>query len=55
MELDRARGGHNGTEGDPVIIGIITVSDRASSGTYQDESGPAIIKVRAECCRMSLV
>ncbi len=25
-----------------VAIGIVTVSDRASSGVYQDESGPAI-------------
>ena len=26
----------------PVAIGILTVSDRASSGVYQDNSGPAI-------------
>ncbi|MBS2038517.1 molybdopterin adenylyltransferase [bacterium] len=26
----------------PVHIGILTVSDRASQGTYQDRSGPAI-------------
>ena len=25
------------------IIGVVTVSDRASAGLYQDESGPAII------------
>ena len=25
-----------------VAIGIVTVSDRASSGVYQDRSGPAI-------------
>ncbi len=31
--------------GDPVRIGIVTVSDRASSGTYKDESGPAIREV----------
>lgn len=29
------------TEG-PARIGILTVSDRASAGVYQDESGPAI-------------
>jgi len=34
MELDGIR---------PVKIGIITVSDRASEGTYEDISGPAII------------
>jgi molybdopterin adenylyltransferase len=27
---------------EPVAIGIVTVSDRASAGTYQDISGPAI-------------
>lgn len=29
-------------QGDSVAIGILTVSDRASAGTYQDASGPAI-------------
>jgi hypothetical protein len=48
MELDGAKGGVADTEGDPIIIGIITVSDRASTGTYQDESGPAILKVRSK-------
>src|SRR3974390_1366924 len=27
---------------EPVAIGIVTVSDRASAGTYRDSSGPAI-------------
>ena len=27
---------------EPVAIGIVTVSDRASAGTYRDTSGPAI-------------
>jgi molybdopterin adenylyltransferase len=27
---------------EPVAIGIVTVSDRASAGTYKDTSGPAI-------------
>ena len=27
---------------DPIPIGIVVVSDRASSGTYEDKSGPAI-------------
>lgn len=30
---------------DPVRIGIVTISDRASNGTYKDESGPAICEV----------
>jgi len=29
--------------GDPAVFGILTVSDRASSGEYEDEGGPAIL------------
>jgi molybdopterin adenylyltransferase len=29
--------------GEPAIFGILTVSDRASKGEYQDEGGPAIL------------
>jgi len=29
--------------GDPATFGILTVSDRASKGEYQDEGGPAIL------------
>ncbi len=29
-------------ESEPAVIGILTVSDRASAGTYRDISGPAI-------------
>lgn len=29
--------------GEHAILGIVTVSDRASSGTYQDEGGPAVL------------
>ena len=32
-----------GNLGDKVKLGIITVSDRASSGEYHDEGGPAIL------------
>ena len=34
-----------------IKIGIVTVSDRASSGIYQDRSGPAIV----DCLRQFLV
>jgi len=30
--------------GEPVRVGIVTVSDRASRGEYQDQSGPAILE-----------
>ena len=29
--------------GDPAKFGIITISDRAHSGEYEDEGGPAIL------------
>lgn len=34
--------------GDPAIFGVLTVSDRASAGTYDDLSGPAILQFFAE-------
>ena len=36
-------GGSTESVGDPVKFGIITVSDRASMGEYEDEGGPAIL------------
>jgi molybdopterin adenylyltransferase len=29
----------------PLVVGIVTVSDRASAGAYRDESGPAVAAV----------
>jgi molybdopterin adenylyltransferase len=37
-------GGDPVSIGDPAVFGVITVSDRASSGVYEDLSGPAILK-----------
>ena len=39
-----ATGGTPDSIGDAVDIGILTVSDRASAGSYDDESGPAIVQ-----------
>jgi hypothetical protein len=36
-------GGSPAAGGDPIIFGVLTVSDRASSGVYADEGGPAIL------------
>jgi len=36
-------GGSTESVGDPCKLGILTVSDRASSGVYEDQSGPAIL------------
>ena len=41
-------GGSSNSVGDPVKLGVVTVSDRASTGVYNDESGPAILSFFAE-------
>ena len=30
--------------GDPAVLGVLTVSDRAAAGVYADESGPAVLQ-----------
>lgn len=40
--------GKTGHLGDPVKLGIVTVSDRASTGQYEDEGGPAILEFFTE-------
>ena len=35
--------GREGHVGEFARIGIVTVSDRASAGAYEDEGGPAIL------------
>lgn len=43
METTTSYPGCDGHVGDPVRLGIVTVSDRASRGEYLDEGGPAIL------------
>ena len=43
MEASTTFSGSEDHVGDPVRLGIVTVSDRASRGEYQDEGGPAIL------------
>ncbi len=43
MEAITAGEGKENHVGDPVRLGIVTVSDRASRGEYVDEGGPAIL------------
>ena len=38
------QGGTTDSIGDPVIVGVVTVSDRAHEGVYEDLSGPAILQ-----------
>ena len=40
--------GHSGHVGEPAIIGIVTISDRASAGKYEDEGGPAVLSFLRE-------
>lgn len=37
-------GGSEASIGDAAVFGVVTVSDRASAGTYSDLSGPAILQ-----------
>jgi molybdopterin adenylyltransferase len=41
-------GGNASSIGDPAKFGIVTVSDRASTGVYEDLSGPAILQFFTE-------
>ena len=45
------QGGSQDSVGDPAILGVLTVSDRASRGTYSDESGPAILQFFQEAMK----
>lgn len=38
------QGGSPVSVGDTAVFGVVTVSDRASSGVYEDLSGPAILQ-----------
>ena len=43
MEASTTFSGIDGHVGDPIRLGVVTVSDRASRGEYADEGGPAIL------------
>ena len=43
--------GVDGHLGDAIHLGIVTVSDRASAGAYEDEGGPAILDFFREAIR----
>eukprot|EP00891_Asterochloris_glomerata_P004425 jgi/Astpho2/4425/e_gw1.00067.305.1_t len=44
-------GGSDDTVGDLAKFGVVTISDRASSGVYQDLSGPAILGFFSEAIK----
>lgn len=44
LQLSLEGGSDEGSVGDMCRFGIVTVSDRASAGIYEDESGPAILR-----------
>ena len=48
-------GGSDDTVGDSAKFGVVTISDRASSGVYQDLSGPAILGFFSEAINSKLL
>jgi hypothetical protein len=46
--MPHQQGGSPESIGDPAVFGVVTISDRASGGVYQDQSGPAILQFIAE-------
>lgn len=48
-------GGSAESLGDPAKFGVITVSDRASAGIYDDLSGPAILQFFVEAIKSEYV
>ena len=44
-------GGSDDTVGDSAKFGVVTICDRASSGVYQDLSGPAILGFFSEAIK----
>lgn len=44
-------GGSADSIGDFAKFGVLTVSDRASAGVYDDESGPAILRFFQEAIK----
>ena len=49
MEAIHNLAGHGSKVGDLAVLGIVTVSDRASSGEYKDEGGPALLSFFEVC------
>lgn len=44
-------GGDHDSVGDPCTFGVLTVSDRASQGAYEDLGGPAILRFFEEAIK----
>jgi molybdopterin adenylyltransferase len=44
-------GGTSESVGDDILFGIVTVSDRASAGVYEDLSGPSILQFFKEAIK----
>ena len=49
------QGGTRHSVGDAAIFGVLTVSDRASKGIYDDESGPELLNFFHEAIRSEYV
>lgn len=44
-------GGGEDSVGDPCVLGVLTVSDRAFQGLYEDLGGPAILRFFEEAIK----
>ncbi len=44
-------GGTDESVGDAALFGIVTVSDRASAGVYEDLSGPSLLQFFKEAIK----
>jgi molybdopterin biosynthesis enzyme MoaB len=53
--MPHQQGGSADSVGDAATFGVVTVSDRASGGVYQDQSGPAILQFLAEAVHSEYV
>lgn len=49
------QGGNRDSIGDFARFGVVTVSDRASDGTYEDLSGPAVVQFFQEAIESRLI
>ena len=54
MSHPRLKGGRTDSIGEHVKLGVLTISDRASTGVYEDLSGPAILRFFEEAIESRL-
>lgn len=48
MDQPPLSGGSPASVGDAAVLGVLTVSDRAAAGVYDDRGGPEVLKFYGE-------